>query len=85
MATLNEAYKAAQLNGKKLSAGHAFYLATRGLLIARSGEIVNRLTAASMPVSAELAQRALRPLELGLVGALVVAALIRESYPTANR
>jgi guanine deaminase len=30
MATLNEAYKAAQLNGKKLSAGHAFYLATRG-------------------------------------------------------
>jgi hypothetical protein len=49
------------------------------------GEIVNRLTAASMPVSAELAQRALRPLELGLVVALVVAALIRESYPTANR
>lgn len=30
MATLNEAYKAAQLNGKKLSAAHAFYLATRG-------------------------------------------------------
>ena len=30
LATLNEAYKAAQLNGKKLSAGHAFYLATRG-------------------------------------------------------
>jgi guanine deaminase len=28
--TLNEAYKAAQLNGYALSAGHAFYLATRG-------------------------------------------------------
>ena len=28
--TLNEAYKAAQLNGNKLSAGHAFYFATRG-------------------------------------------------------
>ncbi|HEX6017970.1 MAG TPA: guanine deaminase [Burkholderiaceae bacterium] len=28
--TLNEAYKAAQLNGNPLSAGHAFYLATRG-------------------------------------------------------
>jgi len=30
LATLNEAYKAAQLNGKALSAPHAFYLATRG-------------------------------------------------------
>ena len=28
--TLNEAYKVAQLNGNALSAGHAFYLATRG-------------------------------------------------------
>jgi guanine deaminase len=28
--TLNEAYKVAQLNGYALSAGHAFYLATRG-------------------------------------------------------
>ncbi|HEY6980500.1 guanine deaminase [Reyranella sp.] len=28
--TMNEAYKAAQLNGHALSAGHAFYLATRG-------------------------------------------------------
>ena len=28
--TLNEAYKAAQMNGHALSAGHAFYLATRG-------------------------------------------------------
>ncbi len=28
--TLNEAYKAAQLNENALSAGHAFYLATRG-------------------------------------------------------
>jgi guanine deaminase len=28
--TLNEAYKVAQLNGNTLSAGHAFYLATRG-------------------------------------------------------
>lgn len=30
LATLNEAYKAAQLNGRKLTAGHAYYLATRG-------------------------------------------------------
>jgi len=30
LATLNEAYKAAQANAKALSAGHAFYLATRG-------------------------------------------------------
>ncbi len=30
LATLNEAYKAAKLHGKALSAGHAFYLATRG-------------------------------------------------------
>ena len=28
--TLNEAYKAAQLNNNKLPAGHAYYLATRG-------------------------------------------------------
>jgi guanine deaminase len=28
--TLNEAYKVAQLSGNSLSAGHAFYLATRG-------------------------------------------------------
>jgi guanine deaminase len=28
--TLNETYKAAQMNGYSLSAGHAFYLATRG-------------------------------------------------------
>ncbi|WP_310618429.1 guanine deaminase [Flexibacterium corallicola] len=28
--TLNETYKAAQLNGNALSAGHAFYMATRG-------------------------------------------------------
>lgn len=30
LATLNEAYKAAQLNRQALSAGHAYYLATRG-------------------------------------------------------
>jgi guanine deaminase len=30
MLTLNEAYKAAQLNNHALTAGHAFYLATRG-------------------------------------------------------
>lgn len=30
MATLNEAYKAAQMNRQSLGAGHAFYLATRG-------------------------------------------------------
>jgi guanine deaminase len=30
LATLGEGYKTAQLNGQRLSAGHAFYLATRG-------------------------------------------------------
>lgn len=30
LATLGAAYKAAQLNGQSLSAGHAYYLATRG-------------------------------------------------------
>jgi guanine deaminase len=30
LATLGEAYKAAQLNRQALSAGHAYYLATRG-------------------------------------------------------
>jgi len=30
LATLNEAYKAAQLNSYALSAGHAYYVATRG-------------------------------------------------------
>lgn len=30
LATLNEAYKAAQLNGNALSASHAYYVATRG-------------------------------------------------------
>jgi guanine deaminase len=30
LATLNEAYKAAQLNSMKLTSGHAYYLATRG-------------------------------------------------------
>lgn len=30
LATLNEAYKAAQLNNHALTAGHAYYLATRG-------------------------------------------------------
>ena len=30
LVTLNEAYKVAQLQGQPLSAGHAFYLATRG-------------------------------------------------------
>lgn len=30
LTTLNEAYKAAQMNANRLSAGHAFYLATRG-------------------------------------------------------
>ena len=30
MTTLDAAYKASQLNGQSLSAGHAYYLATRG-------------------------------------------------------
>jgi guanine deaminase len=34
--TLNEAYKAAQLHGRKLTAGHGYYLATRGTANAMS-------------------------------------------------
>lgn len=39
------------------------------------------LAASGPQVTLELAQTALRPLLLGLVLALVLAALIRESYP----
>jgi predicted MFS family arabinose efflux permease len=52
-----------------------------GLFIARPGQIAGALRAAGEPVSLALAQRSLLPLALGLGAALVVAALIRESYP----
>ncbi len=46
--TLNEAYKVAQLNGNALSAGHAFYLATRGTAKA----LVSRQTRSAVSRSA---------------------------------
>lgn len=55
-----------------------------GFLIARPGEIAERLIAVGGPGTIEIAQGALRPLSLGLVVALVLAALIRESHPKAS-
>jgi len=54
-----------------------------GLLIARPGEIAARLFDSGGPEAMEIAQMALRPLTLGLVGALILAAIIRESHPKA--
>jgi len=55
-----------------------------GVLIARPGDIAEGLIAASAPEPLALAQAALRPLALGLVVALVLAALIRESHPSES-
>jgi MFS family permease len=52
-----------------------------GILIARPGSIAGSLAAAGAPVTLELAATAARPLLLGLAIALVLAMLIRESYP----
>lgn len=56
-----------------------------GLLIARPGSIISQALAANMPVSLELAELAARPLIVGLVLALVLASVIRESHPRAAR
>ena len=53
-----------------------------GLLIARPGQLAERFATGE---SMEIAQRALEPLELGLVLALVFALLIRESHPRRTR
>lgn len=55
-----------------------------GLLIARPGDLVESLMASGTATTADLAQRGLRPLELGLVVAFVLAARIRESHPKAR-
>jgi guanine deaminase len=50
--TLNEAYKAAQMNGYALSAGHAFYLATRGG--ARALDLEDRIGSLAPGMEADL-------------------------------
>jgi guanine deaminase len=50
--TLNEAYKAAQMNGYALSAGHAFYLATRGS--ARALDLEDRIGSLATGMEADL-------------------------------
>jgi hypothetical protein len=55
-----------------------------GLLIARPGNIAGDLLASGAPVTLELTQRSIRPLELGLAIALLLASLIRESHPKAS-
>lgn len=50
--TLNETYKVAQLNGNPLSAGHAFYLATRGT--AKALYLEDRIGSLSVGLEADL-------------------------------
>lgn len=52
LATLNEAYKAAQLNRHALSAGHAYYLATRGT--ARALYLDDRIGSIAVGMEADL-------------------------------
>ena len=52
LATLNEAYKAAQLNRYALSAGHAYYLATRGT--ARALYLEDRIGSVAVGMEADL-------------------------------
>ena len=52
LATLNEAYKAAQLHGNALSAAHAFYLATRGT--ARAMYLEDRIGSIAAGMEADL-------------------------------
>ena len=52
LATLNEAYKAAQLNRNALSAGHAYYLATRGT--ARALYLEDRIGSIATGMEADL-------------------------------
>ncbi|UYN95272.1 MAG: guanine deaminase [Enhydrobacter sp.] len=52
LATLGEAYKAAQLNRSSLSAGHAYYLATRGA--ARALQLEDRIGSLGVGMEADL-------------------------------
>lgn len=52
LATLNEAYKVSQLNRQPLSAGHAFYLATRGS--ARALHLEDRIGSIAPGMEADL-------------------------------
>lgn len=52
-----------------------------GVLIARPGQIAAEAAASGAAVTMALAADAVRPLVFGLVAALVLAAVIRESYP----
>lgn len=55
-----------------------------GFLIARPGAIAGAAVSSGAPVTLELVASAARPLVLALVIALVLAVLIRESYPKAH-
>lgn len=52
-----------------------------GILIARPGVIASKEIASGAPVTLELAETAARPFAIGLVIALVLFLVIRESYP----
>jgi MFS family permease len=52
-----------------------------GILIARPGAIASVLVAENIPVTLDLAASAARPLVIGLLIALALAAVVRESYP----
>jgi predicted MFS family arabinose efflux permease len=52
-----------------------------GLLIARPGQIATEAAMSGAPITMDLAASATRPLMWGLIVALVLAAVIRESYP----
>jgi len=54
-----------------------------GLLIARPGQIAAEAVASGAPITMDLAASAVRPLVWGLLAALVLASVIRESYPRA--
>lgn len=60
--TLNEAYKVAQLSGNTLSAGHAFYLATRGT--AKALYLEDRIGSVDVGMEADVIVLDLKPTPL---------------------
>ena len=54
-----------------------------GLLIARPGQIAAEAVESGAAITMDLAASGARPLVLGLLAALVLASVIRESYPRA--
>jgi guanine deaminase len=60
--TLNEAYKVAQLGGNTLSAGHAFYLATRGT--AKALYLEDRIGSVAVGMEADVIVLDLKPTPL---------------------